>query len=146
VAIGDTKGHDEAKLRVTNAGWKAARPFWAKPEPHRRRRFDRLVVSVGREAAKFPEKETFCTPRLNVTICHCCPGMAISEGLGPHTCYQLGQSRKPSSYPLAAPTARADKTKAAPGKRLHIESFAYLNRRRFGAMLGRIALLPGPTG
>jgi len=48
--------------------------------------------------------------------------------------------------PRAAPTARADITKAAPGKRLHIKSFAYLNRRRFGAMLGRIALLPGPTG
>jgi len=46
VAIGDTKGHDEAKLRVTDAGWKAARPFWAKPETHRRRRLNRFIRQI----------------------------------------------------------------------------------------------------
>ena len=39
------------------------------------------MVSVGREAAKFPEKETFCTPRLDVIVEFLLVG-AVAIGVG----------------------------------------------------------------
>ena len=62
----------QARLRVTDAGWKAARPFWARLEPHCRHRLDRFTVSVVGKRRNFGKRSY--PPRSDVTtICHCCP-------------------------------------------------------------------------
>ena len=46
----------QARLRVTDAGWKAVTPLLAKLECHRRRRLDLFTGSVVRELTRLPEK------------------------------------------------------------------------------------------
>ena len=43
-----TERRRQGRLRVTDTGRKVARPFWARPEPHRQRRFERCTVRNGR--------------------------------------------------------------------------------------------------
>ena len=63
----------QVRLTLTDAGWKAARPFWARLACHRRCRLDPFTGSVVGKPAKLPQKETFCNAEIG---CHHLPLLA----------------------------------------------------------------------
>ena len=68
-----------SQLCVINVAWKAARPLLARLECHRRHRLDCFLVSVDREASKFPEKGDVLHAEIGRHHLPLVPGMATQS-------------------------------------------------------------------